>query len=150
MTHVTCRLTAKNRDQLRNPIRSVIDYGLPLPFTIGNFSKRCISQPTVCILYTPSYQKQPIWAPLGTNPTISFSCQSATPCISPQNCSFRRSLLYAVCVGLNRFWLTLLYVFMIVSSYFSYACSSVYFTFWTTGFNCVACAFVTWFSIDTQ
>ena len=24
MTHVTCRLTAKNRDQLRNPIRSVI------------------------------------------------------------------------------------------------------------------------------
>jgi len=32
MTHVTCRLTAKNRDQLRNPIRSVIEYGLPLPF----------------------------------------------------------------------------------------------------------------------
>jgi len=31
MTHVTCRLTAKNRDQLRNPIRSVIEYGLPLP-----------------------------------------------------------------------------------------------------------------------
>jgi len=28
MTHVTCRLTAKNRDQLRNP-RSVIEYGLP-------------------------------------------------------------------------------------------------------------------------
>ena len=31
MTHVTCRLTAKNRDQLRNPIRSVMEYGLPLP-----------------------------------------------------------------------------------------------------------------------
>ena len=31
MTHVTCRLTAKNRDELRNPIRSVIEYGLPLP-----------------------------------------------------------------------------------------------------------------------
>jgi len=30
MTHVTCRLTAKNRDQLRNPVRSVIEYGLPL------------------------------------------------------------------------------------------------------------------------
>jgi len=29
MTHVTCRLAAKNRDQLRNPIRSVIEYGLP-------------------------------------------------------------------------------------------------------------------------
>ena len=28
MTHVTCRLTAKNRDQLRNPPRSVIEYGL--------------------------------------------------------------------------------------------------------------------------
>jgi len=32
MTHVICRLTAKNRDRLRNPIRSVIEYGLPLPF----------------------------------------------------------------------------------------------------------------------
>jgi len=29
MTHITCRLTAKNRDQLQNPIRSVIEYGLP-------------------------------------------------------------------------------------------------------------------------
>jgi len=31
MTHVTCRLTAKNRGQLR--IRSVIEYGLFLLFT---------------------------------------------------------------------------------------------------------------------
>ena len=32
MTHVTCRLTAKNRDQLRNRvISSVIEYGLLLP-----------------------------------------------------------------------------------------------------------------------
>ena len=30
MTHVTCRLTTKNRDLLREPIRSVIEYGLPL------------------------------------------------------------------------------------------------------------------------
>jgi len=31
MTHITCRLslTDKNRDQLRNPIRSVFEYGLP-------------------------------------------------------------------------------------------------------------------------
>jgi len=34
MTHVTRRLTAKNRDQLRNPIRSVIEYGLPFTFFI--------------------------------------------------------------------------------------------------------------------
>ena len=27
MTHVTCRLTAKNRDQLRNPIRTGVDKG---------------------------------------------------------------------------------------------------------------------------
>jgi len=35
MIHVTCRLTAKNRDQLLT-LRSVIEYGLPLPlfFTI--------------------------------------------------------------------------------------------------------------------
>ena len=32
MTHATCRLTAKNRDQLRT-LRSVIEYGPPLPFT---------------------------------------------------------------------------------------------------------------------
>jgi len=35
MTHVTCnfcKLTAKNGDELRNPIRSVIEYGLPLHF----------------------------------------------------------------------------------------------------------------------
>ena len=30
-THVTCRLTAKNRDQLRT-VRWVIEYRLPLPF----------------------------------------------------------------------------------------------------------------------
>ena len=31
-THVTCRLTAQNRDQLRNPTLGKIEYGLPLPF----------------------------------------------------------------------------------------------------------------------
>ena len=31
MTHVTCRLTAKDRDQLRNPTLSNLWYGLPLP-----------------------------------------------------------------------------------------------------------------------
>ena len=35
MTDVTCRLTAKNRDQLRNPIRSAIQYGLP--FTLLSY-----------------------------------------------------------------------------------------------------------------
>jgi len=43
MTHVTCRLTAKNRDQLRNR-RSVIEYGLPLPFFAFHFSA-----PTACL-----------------------------------------------------------------------------------------------------
>jgi len=31
LTHATCRLTAKNRDQLRNPTIA-IEYGLPVPF----------------------------------------------------------------------------------------------------------------------
>ena len=31
MTHVTRRLTANNRDQLRN-LRSAVEYGLPVPF----------------------------------------------------------------------------------------------------------------------
>jgi len=34
MTHVTCRLTAKNWDQLRDPIRSAVEYGLPLPLPL--------------------------------------------------------------------------------------------------------------------
>ena len=32
MTHVTCRLTAKNRGISSGTLRSVIEYGLPLPF----------------------------------------------------------------------------------------------------------------------
>ena len=32
MTHITCRLTAKNRDQLRNPTLGNRVWGLPLPF----------------------------------------------------------------------------------------------------------------------
>ena len=38
MTHVTCRLTAKNRNQLRNPIRSAIEYGLSFTFYICTYS----------------------------------------------------------------------------------------------------------------
>ena len=34
MTHITSTLTAKNRDQLRNPNANPIVYGLPLPFYI--------------------------------------------------------------------------------------------------------------------
>jgi len=36
MTHVTCRLAAKNRDQLWNPTLGAIEYGLtlPLPFMV--------------------------------------------------------------------------------------------------------------------
>jgi len=55
LTHVTCRLTAKNRDQLRNLIRSVIEYGLP-------FSQK--------IFYAP--------LPAGRGGTC-FPCLRATP-----------------------------------------------------------------------
>ena len=51
MTHVTCRLTAKNRDQLRNPIRSIIEYMLPLPFlSIGtrDLSHDCLETDALC------------------------------------------------------------------------------------------------------
>jgi len=47
MTHVTRRLTAKNRDQLQNP-RSIIEYGLPLPlhdvimWQCGDWSCGCV------------------------------------------------------------------------------------------------------------
>jgi len=42
MTHVTFRLTAKERDQLRNPIRSAIEYGLLFTFfliAVGSWKK---------------------------------------------------------------------------------------------------------------
>ena len=39
MTHVTCRLTAKNRDQLRNLIRSAVEYGLRLIGLEANFAR---------------------------------------------------------------------------------------------------------------
>ena len=67
---------------------------------------------------------------------------------------------YAVLVDLNRFLLSLLYVFVTVSSYFSYACCIVYFVFLyhcycytiaiLTALNYVARTFVTCFSINTQ
>jgi len=40
MTHVTRRLTAKNRDQPLLPLRLIVDYGLPLPFLFSfSFSR---------------------------------------------------------------------------------------------------------------
>jgi len=50
MTHVTCRLNAKNRDRLQNPT-SVIEYGLPLPLLDS-----CMSD-------------EPYWAGLHVNTT---------------------------------------------------------------------------------
>jgi len=43
MTHVTCRLSAKNRDQLRNPVRSSVEYGLPLPFFTTSTSRLVVA-----------------------------------------------------------------------------------------------------------
>jgi len=43
MTHITCRLTAKYRDQLRNgTLRSVIEYGLPYLFTPDTTRRSCL------------------------------------------------------------------------------------------------------------
>ena len=43
MTHVTGRLTAKNRDQLRNPTLGVIEYALPFYCYIVFSVLRCCS-----------------------------------------------------------------------------------------------------------
>jgi len=46
MTHVTCRLTAKNRDQLWK----VIEYGLPLPVYISyGRSVNTLARSTLCL-----------------------------------------------------------------------------------------------------
>ena len=51
MTHVTCWLTAKNRDQLRN-LRSVIEYRLPYYVWIlcANMTKPEINQSCYCAI----------------------------------------------------------------------------------------------------
>ena len=70
MTHVTCRLTAKNRDQLRN-LTSVIEYGLPLPsWRQGRLLAHCwqgvveITADTVR-WHLPRYIASRAWAPTG-------------------------------------------------------------------------------------
>ena len=72
MTHVTCRLTAKNRDQLRNPtLRSVIECGLPLPFTSCHACLGCgllLQTASACLLGTlvnPTITAKPIDMPFG-------------------------------------------------------------------------------------
>ena len=72
-----------------------------------------ILQPTVFILY--SLQSKAIY--IGSVPgTTTLSCQSATSNLDAT------LLLYAVFIDLNTFWLSLWYVFMIASLYFSHAC----------------------------
>jgi len=64
MTHVTYRLTAKNRDQPRN---SVIKYGLPLPFYI-------------CLLFYLVYQVYFIIIILPINADLPSSVREFTAC----------------------------------------------------------------------
>ena len=47
MTHVTCRLTAKYRDQLRT-LCSVMEYGLPLPFSARVYLGAALSAHLQC------------------------------------------------------------------------------------------------------
>ena len=52
MTHATCRLTAKKRDQLHNPIRSVIEYGLPLVGVTSNTIISDSARKLTCTLFS--------------------------------------------------------------------------------------------------
>jgi len=79
MTHVTCGLTAKNRDQLTSSgtLRSVIEYGPPLPFYRIVQSWR--PRGKVCCLRLPSGVPgmEPIMTPL-VRDRVSC-CRSVTP-----------------------------------------------------------------------
>jgi len=55
MTHVTCRLTAKNRDQLRNPtlgnrVYTFLRYIFKVPETVATTAERIITQESVSSL----------------------------------------------------------------------------------------------------
>ena len=71
MTHITCRLTAKNRDQLRNPTLDNRVYGLPLPFT-------CICRQR-CILRKPTDGDRL------NDVRLDYSCNTRTGRISKSN-----------------------------------------------------------------
>jgi len=71
MTHITCRLTAKNRDQLRNPTLDNRVYGLPLPFT-------CICRQR-CILRKPTDGDRL------NDVRLDYSCNTRTGRISESN-----------------------------------------------------------------
>ena len=66
MTHITCRLTAKNRDQLRNPTLDNRVYGLPLPFT-------CICRQPTCD-----------WITAATHEPVGFLSRTVLQRVKPE------------------------------------------------------------------
>ena len=60
MAHVTCRLTAKNRDQLRNPTctLAVIEYGLPFYITLLHTSSAGVLLRLYCLRLSPTRQRR--------------------------------------------------------------------------------------------
>ena len=97
MTHVTCRLTAKNRDQLRNPIRSVIEYGLPFTLRRASLLRRNLRR-----LRSRGSNHKRSWDNLGTILLQNLSTKSRPNHKTPEdnrqtllhNC---RSKLYSKC-----------------------------------------------------
>ena len=69
-TYITCRLTAKNRDQLRNRTLGNREYGLPF------FTRRCVYEMFVCWL---------VCLCVSTTPVTSSWCVLITfrPCSHP-------------------------------------------------------------------
>ena len=60
VTHVTCRLTAKNWDQLRT-LRLVIEYGLPLPFSLPLLNAYWSEVVEKKIARLDSYARRMLW-----------------------------------------------------------------------------------------
>jgi len=79
MTHITCRLTAKNRDQLRNPTLDNRVYGLPLPFT-------CICRQR-CILRKPTDGDRLTtcdWITAATHEPVGFLSRTVVKRVKPE------------------------------------------------------------------
>ena len=97
MTYITCRLTAKNRDQLRNPIRSVIEYGLPFTLRRASLLRRNLRR-----LRSRGSNHKRSWDNLGTILLQNLSTKSRPNHKTPEdnrqtllhNC---RSKLYSKC-----------------------------------------------------
>jgi len=103
MTHVTCRLTAKNRDQLGNPIRSVFEYGLPFTFLVYCRPKTPNCVDNVCVRQINVFLSRLNGEPIGVSVLGIFVIDKNTILAVRQRTSFESRDVARNCHSIS-FW----------------------------------------------